>query len=434
MLALTFVTGLTVHAQEPLTPLWQHIDPFGAGSILCCSDVFYTRLSYDPDSDRLYRSVLQFNLAPIGYRTQVFDTEGNDLTPTTPIALAELPLADLETTHIVQLSSVNDTLSAIVRYEDYFSTTNDLNWLKVLGTDGSPYYLVGLGPLPLRAFYRDENGTLILTDSELRRYGPTGWPNGSIAVQNGERMAVMGNDVVLGVPPAFSRIDRSTMTSLDPILVPSTGTATSGICIANGATTFNYAALSTNGQMDVGLADISTGPIWSTIISLPSGAQPTAYHVDEQGDFWIAVVQNGVGLLHRFHLTGGPHGVNSFSRRIDGIDSHNGRLFLTGRVTGTTSSTYLAAFDIDVITGVPSERVANLSVSPNPANDLLFLHGSTSSTEGWILDPTGKTVQRMAQGELSSSSIAIGDLAAGSYRLCVRNAKDVVQLPFVIAR
>ena len=439
ILPLLYTTGVVVKAQAPLTPLWMHIDLYGAGSILCYSDIVSTRLSYDQGNDLIYRSIIQWSMGG-AYKIQVFDSEGSDITPATPVVLNGIAGGDFELTQIVQLSVNNDTLSAIVRGEVYFSETDDLNWLKMLGTDGSPIYLLGSGSIPLNAFHRDAMGTLILTDGELRRYGPTGWPDGSISVTPAEGMAVLGNEAVLGAPPSISSIDRSAMTPLPPIVVPSTGTATTSICLANGSSTFNYAALNSNGTMDVGLADINSGPIWSTTISIPSQAQATAYHVDEQGDLWIAVAHNAtgvatLGVLYRFHSSDGSFGVNSFSRRIDGIASNGSRLFLTGRMTGSTSDTYVAAFDIDLITDVPSAESCALRFYPNPASTELRVDGLPPGTSRLtVTDVTGRIVKEVQGPCPGSMSIPVTDLPNGTFVLRSSGAGTTTMRSFSVLR
>ena len=422
ILALVCTTRLAVHAQEPLTPLWMHVDPYGAGSLLASYDVLATRISYDLGTDRIYRSIIVFNWEG-PYKIQVFDPEGNDITPSPAIELHGILPGDYQVTQIEKLSATNDTLSAIVHGEFYFNETDDLNWLKVLGTDGSPYLLLGCGSTPLNDYYQDATSTLLLTGDDLRRYGPTNWPDGSIATPPSEGMAVLGNDVVLGAPPSISRIDRSNMTALSPIAVPSSGTAATGICISNGSSTFNYAALNSNGTMDVGLADVNSGVIWSNIISIPAQAQPTAYHVDEQGDLWIAIALNAtdvatLGLLYRFHFSGGSYGVNTFSRRIDDITSNGSRLFLTGRVEGSMTDTYLAAFDIDLITGTSNVSADDFNIYPDPAIDVIRIDGlEPKATRVEISDATGRFVREVKGPFLGSLNIPVSDLTNGAYLL-----------------
>ena len=422
ILSLACTPRFAVQAQEPLTPLWSHVDPYGAGSLLASYDVLSTRVAYDQGTDRIYRAIIEFS--PGGpYRIQVFDTEGNDITPSPPVLLYGIDPGDYQVTHIIQLSVTNDTLSAIVRGEVYFNETDDLNWLKVMRTDGNPIYLFGCGSTPLNAFHRDMQGTLILAGDELRRYGPTGWPDGDISAPQTGGIAVLGDDVVLGVPPFLTHIDRSTMTTATSILVPSSASATTGVCLANLGSTFNYAATTSNGTMDLGLADINTGLIWARTILVPSGLVPTAYHVDENGDFWIAFVNHvtGVtdqGLLYRFHYSSGSYGVNSFSRRIDGIASSGTTLFLTGRVTGSTSDTYLAAFDIDLITDVPSTDVNALRIYPTPASTELRMDGLSPGTSRLtVTDVTGRFVKEMQGPFNGSMSIPVSDLPNGTYVL-----------------
>lgn len=431
--------SMKIHAQVPITPLWSHVDAFGAGSWYPDPDVLSTCLAFDHSTGKIHRAITQ-DPASGTYLVQVFDVNGNDLTPAQPITIQGISgNNDGMVTKVIGISAINDTIAAIVRYDVFGTTSGDMNWLKALLADGSHILLQGSGEATMMDTYKDQSGSLVLVDDELRSCGATNWPNGNSPISGAERMALFGNIVVLGLPPSITRIDRGTMTPLTPIAVPSTGTAITSVCLANTGSAFNYAAVNSNGTMDVGLADSNSGSISSTTMQIPSGAEPTAYHVDELGNFWIAFAHStsgwaDMGLLYRFYQSGGAYSVSTYSRRIDDIASSGNRLLLTGRVTGTQTSTYLAAFDIDLITGVPNDHATSLSISPNPANDLLYLHGTTTWSEGWITDATGKTVLSISQAELSSGSISIGDLAVGSYRLSVRNAKDIVQHPLIIAR
>lgn len=435
ILALACKTSLVVQAQVPLTPLWEHVDPYGAGSWYPVSDIRSTRVTFDSTSGRIYRSIMGTAWGGF-YHVQVFDTVGNDLTPTPSVTLHGIDGDnDGLMTQVIRLTAVNDTLAAIVRYGLISGGTSGglFNWLKVLGTDGSPYFLLGSGPIAMSDFHRDGQSTLVLTNDELYRYGPTNWPDGSIVVPQALGMAVLGNDVVLGPPPSLTHIDRSNLTALAPITVPSSGAATSSICIANGSSSFNYAALNSNGIMDVGLADVNLGPIWNTTITIPAPAFPTAYHVDEQGDFWIAVVQNGTGLLYRFRFLGGSYGVNSYSRRIDGIANDSSWLFLTGRVAGSSSNTYLAAFDTDLITDVASPEANPFCFYPNPANSQLRVDGLAPGTTRLIVtDATGRNVLELNGPFAGSIDITVAELPNGTYLLRSASGAGVVARPFTV--
>lgn len=414
------------------------MDEFGAGSVHVNFDVLSTRISFDNSTGRVYRSIKLFGAEAASYRVQVFDLDGTEITPSPPVLLTGIQPGDFQVTQIIHLAAANDTLSAIVRGEVYWSETNATNWLKVLGTDGIPYFLLGTGSTPLNAYHHDALGTLLLTDDALRKYGPTNWPNGSIAVPPSLGMAVLGNDVVLGAPPSITHIDRNDLTTLAPVVVPSSGTSTAAVCLANGSATFNYAAVNSNGIMDVGLADINAGPIWNTTITLPAQAHPTAYHVDEQGDLWIAVAMNAtgvatLGLLYRFRYQEGSNVVNSYSRRIDGIASNGSRLFLTGRVAGSTSNTYLAAFDTDLITNLAGTGSSAMRIHPNPSSTELRVDGLPPGiTRLTITDATGRSVLSMGAPFTGSMRIPVGDLPNGTYLLGWSTASSVFARPFSV--
>lgn len=442
ILAWVCTTRLSVQAQEPLIPLWLHIDNFGAGSVYPSIDDLSTNLAFDHGTDRIYRSI-RLATQWSAYSLQVFDTEGNNLTPSPQSVIQGMPeTSDALFTKITRLTARNDTIAAIVRFVSLYTPDHSgyYNWLKVLGTDAGHNLLLGTGPTAMNDYHHDAISTLVLTENKLRRYGPTGWPNGSVSTPDAEGMAVLGNDVVLGAPPSITRINRNSMTTLSPIAVPTSGSTAPGICIANGTTAFNYAALHSNGIMDVGLADINSGPIWNTTISIPAEAKPTAYHVDEQGDLWIAVAHNAtglatLGLLYRFHYAGGPYGVNSFNRRIDGITSNDGRLFLTGRQAGSTSDTYLAAFETDLITSIAVDGAVQMSVSPNPTKDLLGIRSIPQGAERLhVMDATGRTLKTLSGPFDTTLNFSVADLAPGAYFVRIDGRAGSSTLPFQVSR
>ena len=407
----------TLPAQVPITPLWVHVDPFGAGFYYPYFDILDTRVAFDQGTGKIYRAISPDPMNGEYANVQVFDVYGNDITPAPVITFHGMPgNIDGMWTRVVRLSANNDTLTGIVRFGPTY-------WMKVKRTDGVHVFLLGSGSDPLTEFLQDSIGAILLTENNLRSYAPTGWPTGVTLCQNAERMAVLGNDVILGVPPALTHIDRGTMTALAPIPVPSAGTASSGICMADGNTSFYYVGLNSNSTIDVGLMDLDAGLLWSTVVPIPSGAQATAYHVDELGNFWMALVHDlpgasDLGVLYRFYQLGGSYAVSSYGRYIDDITSSGSRLFLTGRVEGTTESTYLAAFDIDLITALPSEEVNTLILYPNPASTDLrldVLSPSTSRVE--ISDATGRIVQQVKGPFLGFMSIPVSNLTNGAYLL-----------------
>jgi len=406
--------------------------------------VLSTRIAIDHGTGRIYRAVVEPQWSG-SYIVEVFDPDGNDLTPSPAVELHGIDFpADAWVTNIIRMAAINDTLSAIVRFHNLYSESEvsdiDMNWLKVLSADGNPIYLVGNGHIATMDVHRDAMGILVLTASKLRRYGLTGWPSVSANVQNAGRMAVVGNEVILGIPPSINRFHRSTLTGLAPIEVPSSGTAVSGTCLPNGSSAFNYAAVNGNGTMDIGLVDINSGLVWNNTITIPSGAEPKAYHVDEFGDMWISFAHYtaelaDLGLIYRFHSSIGSYTVNSYSRCIDDITSIGSRLFLTGRVSGTEYSTYLAAFDTDLITGLPAPNTAAMSLYPNPANNTISIQDIDAGIDRIsIIDPTGRSLIELTGSFKGVLRFSTADLAPGSYFIRLSGPEGNATLPLQVAR
>ncbi|HMC97752.1 MAG TPA: T9SS type A sorting domain-containing protein, partial [Flavobacteriales bacterium] len=341
---------------------------------------------------------------------------------------------------IIRLSAINDELAAVVLHDIFGADTFDLNWSKVQTVNGEPVWLVGSGSKAMHDMRHDSSGTLVLLTDALRSYSPTGWPIGVIPTDRASRMALLENSLVLGVAPSIARIDRTTLTALTPITVPSSGTAVSGVCQANGNTAFNYATVNTNGTIDLGLADIGSGLVWNTVVTVPSGTEPTAYHVDEQGDFWIAFshIEAGLsasGLLYGFSPLGAPSPVGSYGRSIDDIASGGAHLFLTGRQAGDMTSTYLAAFSTEFTMGSPSAMPGAMPEPfPNPASQTLSINNVTREVESIsVKDAMGRTLKRVAGPFGTTINFSVADLAPGAYFVRLDGRAGTTTLPFQVS-
>lgn len=427
LLLIAWVITARTNAQVPLTPAWTHIDAFGAGDWYPYGDVFSTAVAFDPSSGAIYRTITE-NPSSGDYMVQVFDTDGFAVNSTPPLVFHGVPSTlDAIVTKVDHLSAHDNELMAIVRF-----SPND--WMKVIDPMGEPVFLVGLENENMVDFHRDASGTIVQSTNTLRTYSSSGWPLGTVQVDEAEDMTVFSGSIVLGLPPEIMHIDRGSLSLLPPILVPANGSATSGLVSANGNSSFNYVALNSNNTLDVGLADVNSGSVWSTTITITAGARLTASHTDELGNFWVATVQNNAALLYRFTYTPGPYAVGNYSRMIDGIASGDGKLFLTGRMAGSSTDTYLAAFDMDMMTGMSMISSTTLNLSPNPADAHLVVQGINAWVHAWIGDATGKRIKEISPDELATGHLSVSELAVGSYRLFLRNEHGGAQLPFVITR
>ncbi len=438
---ITLVLLGPAQSQTPLVPMWAHVDPFGAGSFYPESDQMRTRIAFDLTTDKLYRVIMEGPESG-AFIVQPFTPDGVDLTPPEPVSFTvPAATADYHGNQIIRLSAANDELAAIVRHDLLFDDPLDLNWSKIQNVNGDPVWLVGSGAKPMRDMQHDTSGTLVLLDDELRSYSSTGWPNGTAPTDRATGMAILENSVVLGVAPSITNIERATLTAQTPIVVPSNGTAIYGACLANGTSAFNYATRNTNGTIDLGLADIGSGLVWNTTISVPSGTEPTAYHVDEQGNFWIAFSRvvagpTSQGLLYGFSPSGESSPVGSYGRSIDDITSGGSHLFLTGRQSGSMTSTYVAAFTTEFTIGMPGATpCAMLQPFPNPASHTLSLNSISREVERIdVLDATGRILKTLTGPFGTTINFSVADLAPGSYFVRIDGRAGSTTLPFQVSR
>lgn len=439
-IAACFFCGV-LQAQVPMVPAWGHVDAFGAGSWYPYSDQMRTRLAFDHATNRLHRTVMDPMTINV-FTVQTFDAEGIDLTPADPTTFESRPgYADGLEHDIVRLFADSSKLSAIIHFEVTWDEMRNWNSVQMLNENGEVDLLIGSGSTSMFDMWHDGTGTLVLVADELRSYGLTNWPTGIIPADRASRMAILENSAVLGVAPSIHRIDRTTLTALTPIAVPSNGTAVSGVCLANGTTAFNYATVNTNGTIDLGLADIGSGLVWNTTITIPSGTEPTAYHVDEQGNFWIAFSRieaglNAQGLLYGFSPLGDPSPVGSYGRSIDDITSGGSKLFLTGRQPGDMTSTYVAAFSTEFTMGAPgAAHDAMLEPFPNPASQALSINGIKREVERIIvIDATGRSLKELTGPFGTTVNFSIADLAPGAYFVRIEARAGSTTLPFQVSR
>ena len=68
------------------------------------------------------------------------------------------------------------------------------------------------------------------------------------------------------------------------------------------------------------------------------------------------------------------------------------------------------------------EAVANWTVIPNPAKDIITLTGVAPAARIAMIDLTGRTVREFAQG---TNVLSVGDMPRGTYLLTVTEGRNI---------
>ena len=424
------LAGLAIRGQSQtsITPIWTR---------LISSPTHATRLALDHQSARLH---LGFR-APSDPRTHIraFEMDGSD----TPAPNTELVLGTFEETfgmddQLLRLKAMSDTL-----YYVEHLVRNDIDFNEYMHRAGCitidsnvVFNLLDHSYGSLSDIHHDHLGELIASPTILRSFSSRHWLSGRATVPTTDRIVADEIRIYCGRMPSIAVLDRDQMSMLAPIAVPSGGTSTRTLLMLADEV-IHYASVNSNLTLDIGAVDTTGSVIWNILLSLSQPTTLSGITTDALGNFWVACSQSGAfptGVLYRFSAAGTQTGNYLCGRTIDDIVCSGDQVFLSGWDAVDQTMVYLAAFDTDITTSTPFPGSSGSTVSPNPANEVLYVHGNTTWTEGWVADATGKTVVSIPQAELSSGSISISNLAAGIYRLSVRNGKDAAQLPFMIAR
>ena len=418
--------------QVAIDPIWSRLLP---------SSYHVTRLAFDHGTDRLH---IAFQPAPTDLHTHIraFNSDGTDIPPPySELTLGTFLPATVTTGYPytsdepLRLLAQDDTLYFV----DHFEQQVDyLSWYRSgsITLDSATTFSMHTGWDAQVDFHHDPLGDITVSPTVIRNFSKHHWLLGRAIVPTTDRIAADETRIYCGRVPSIAVLDRDQMSMLAPIAVPSGGTSTRTLLMLADEV-IHYASVNSNLTLDIGAVDTTGSVIWNILLSLSQPTTLSGITTDALGNFWVACSQSGAfptGVLYRFSAAGTQTGNYLCGRTIDDIVCSGDQVFLSGWDAVDQAMVYLAAFDTDITTSTPFPGSSGSTVSPNPANEVLYVHGNTTWTEGWVADATGKTVVSIPQAELSSGSISISNLAAGIYRLSVRNGKDAAQLPFMIAR
>ncbi len=400
-----------------------------------------TRLALDQNANRLH---LAYQPAPTNAHTYIraFHTDGTDIPPPySELAIGTFVPATItigypaNSDQPLRLLALNDTIYFM---DHYLDDVDYMSWYRAtrISLDSTTTFSMHTGSDPQVDMFHDASGDITVSPTVVRSYSKRHWLLGRAIVPTTDRIAADSLRIYCGRLPSIASLDRNQMTLLSPISVPSSGTSVRTLLELRNSI-INYASLNSNLTMDIGAVDTSGAAIWSSTLTVDQYTTLSGIASDGAGSLWVALSTNGstpMGRLFRFGPLGTLTGNYTYGRTIDDIVSSDDYIFISGWDSVDATMVYLAAFATDLTTGVHNGTPTSLGISPNPANDVLFLHGTNAWTGGWITDATGKNVVTLSQADLSKGTIAINELALGTYRLCLSNSIGSSQYPFVIMR
>jgi hypothetical protein len=83
---------------------------------------------------------------------------------------------------------------------------------------------------------------------------------------------------------------------------------------------------------------------------------------------------------------------------------------------------------IGLTTGIVEISEKNISVFPNPANDILYINGLSQNTKVSIFDIFGKMV---FSKQITNNQIDLNSFQSGVYSIKMENSKGIVTRKFV---
>lgn len=419
-------------SQVAIEPTWARFVP---------SSTRITRLALDQNANRLH---LAYQPAPANVHTHIraFHTDGTDIPP----PYSELAIGTfLPATSTTGSPTISDQPLRLLALDDtiyfmdhYLDQVDYMSWYRAtrISLDSTTAFSMHTGSDPLVDMIHDASGDITVSPTIVRSYSKRYWLRGRAIVPTTDRIAADSSRIYCGRLPSIAALDRDQMTLLSPISVPSSGISVRTLLELRNSV-IHYASLNSNLTMDIGAVDTSGAAIWSSTLTADQYTTLSGIALDGAGNLWMAASTNGsmpMGRLFRFGPLGTLTGNYTYGRTIDDIVSSDDHIFISGWDSVDATMVYLAAFATDLTTGVSNDTPKSLSISPNPANEVLFLHGTTAWAEGWIMDAMGKKVVTLSQADISKRTIAINELAVGTYRLCLRNSSGSSQHPFVIMR
>jgi hypothetical protein len=238
---------------------------------------------------------------------------------------------------------------------------------------------------------------------------------------------------------------------------------------ANAAASITYQVSFANNNNTM-IADINFGPGWwrfvyerTNAISLPdpnvtfkvdmsdyTGAAYTGVFLngtfnnwcgnctpmmDEGNGIWSVTVPMGVGPVEYKFTLDGWNGFEEFAGTESCIDPVNdGFANRYVEITGDTILPLVCYNSCEACpstNGIDENTLNNVSISPNPANDVVNVSSTNVISEINIIDLSGKLVKTI-NCNTNSTVISIGELNAGAYNLIISTEKGIVTNKLIV--
>ncbi|MCC6938676.1 MAG: T9SS type A sorting domain-containing protein [Flavobacteriales bacterium] len=319
----------------------------------------------------------------------------------------------------LRLLAQSDTLYFI---DHYVGQLDDVSWYRSarITLDSATTFSMHTGGGPQVDVHHDQFGDITVSPTVIRNFSNHHWLMGRAIVPTTDRIAADEMRIYCGRVPNIIALDRSSMTLLSPLVVPSSGSSTRTLLMLTNDV-INYASVNSNLTMDIGAVDTAGTVIWSSIVTLPQTTTLTGIVGDALGNVWISGSQSvspQTGILYRFNAMGAQTGNYTFGRTIDDIVCSGDTVFLSGWDAVDPTMVYLAAFATDMTTAIGSYGQGQLRIYPNPASTELRVDGLSPGTSRLtVTDVTGRFVKEVQGPFNGSMSIPVSDLPNGTYVL-----------------
>ncbi|MBL0126895.1 MAG: T9SS type A sorting domain-containing protein [Flavobacteriales bacterium] len=420
-------------AQVPIDPIWSRIVP---------SSSHVTKLALDHGTDRLH---LAFQPAPTDAHTHIraFNTDGSDVPPPyTELTLGTLLPATYTTGYPLysdgplRLLAQSDTLYSIDHYLDQL---DGVSWYRSarIAVDSATTFSMHTGSGPQVDVHHDQFGDITVSPTVIRNFSNHHWLMGRAIVPTTDRIAADESRIYCGRVPNITTMDRSSMTLLSPLVVPSSGSSTRTLIMLTNDV-INYASVNSNLTMDIGAVDTTGALLWSAVVNLPGTTSLTGIVGDAHGNVWVSGSQNTSpqsGVVYRFSSSGAQTGNYLFGRTIDDIVCSGDTVFLSGWDAVDPTMVYLAAFATDMTTAIGADGRSQLRIYPNPASTEIRVDGLSPGTSRLIIaDVAGRFVKEVMGPFSGSMSIPVTDLPNGTYVLRCSGAGATAIRSFSVLR
>ncbi|MEO8590069.1 MAG: T9SS type A sorting domain-containing protein [Flavobacteriales bacterium] len=414
--------GQCAQAQVPLVPSWTQLGGTGSGGT--------SKVAWDAVTQKILWGYSEQNYdQPL----RQFDLAGTDMTPEPQLILPSVDNAPDAHSILRKLAAHDDTLDVINYFSDEtLDQTNTITTGLAMALTGGALRAKNLRNSAVTDLVRDSVGSVMVLGTSIRTLAASGWPQGSVTVPISDRIAMSLDRIYCGQPPNFTVLDRATLTLLSPLTVPMSGTPTQTFLILQGDVLY-YAVRTVANYLHQGAVNLNGALMWSTSIHLLSGSHITGFVIDAAGSSWVSTGE--FGRLYGTNATGTLADMRTFGATIDDIATDGSHLILTGKDQDNASLAYLAVFDAPLVTGVRSLNSTTMTLTPNPARDLVTLQGLPIDVTGIkLIDATGRSLKELTGPFTSTLNLSVTDLAPGSYFFHISGPAEKSTLPFQVAR